>query len=67
MPTCVPQFKACPCGSCLPRRELIDAAGIFCTFVCDKCEGEERKQFNPRIFAESYDPDKPDVEFASDF
>jgi hypothetical protein len=42
--------KLCPCGSGLPRRELVDAAGIFCTFVCDKCEVEKRKHFNPSIF-----------------
>lgn len=43
-------MKTCPCGSGEPRRELIDAAGIFCTFVCDKCEQEKRKRFNRRIF-----------------
>jgi hypothetical protein len=31
-------MKLCPCGSGEPRRELVDARGIFCTFVCDKCE-----------------------------
>ena len=60
-------IKECTCGSGLPRRELIDAAGIFCAFVCDKCEKHKRMIFNPRIFAESYDPDKLDVEFANDF
>jgi hypothetical protein len=42
--------KLCPCGSGLPRRELVDAAGIFCTFVCDKCEAEKRAKFRPQIF-----------------
>ena len=43
-------MKLCPCGSGEPRRELKDAAGIFCTFVCDKCEAEKRDRFNPDIF-----------------
>jgi len=42
--------KPCPCGSGHPRRELVDAAGIFCAFVCDACEGAKRAGFNPRIF-----------------
>jgi hypothetical protein len=42
--------KPCNCGSGLYRRELLDAAGIFCTFVCDKCELEARRKFNPAIF-----------------
>ena len=43
-------MKLCPCGSGEPRRELKDAAGIFCTFVCDKCERAKRAKFNPAIF-----------------
>ena len=43
-------FKPCPCGSDLARHELVDAAGIFCAFVCDKCEREKRAKFNPAIF-----------------
>ena len=31
-------MKLCFCGSGLERRALIDARGIFCTYVCDKCE-----------------------------
>jgi hypothetical protein len=42
--------RECPCGSGHERYELRDAAGIFCTFVCEKCEGEKRKRFNPAIF-----------------
>ena len=38
------------CGSGEPRRELKDARGIFCTFVCDKCEEEKRSHFRPDIF-----------------
>lgn len=43
--------KPCSCGSGEHRRELRDAAGIFCTFVCDACEAEKRTHFNPAIFA----------------
>jgi hypothetical protein len=42
--------KLCPCGSGEPRRELSDAAGFFCAFVCDQCEAHKRDEFNPRIF-----------------
>jgi hypothetical protein len=52
--------KACPCGSGQPRRELIDARGIFCTFVCDKCERAKRQNFRPDIFTDSnYWTDEP--------
>lgn len=47
-------MKPCNCGSDLPRRDLRDARGIFCTFVCDKCEEEKRSHFRPDIFT---DPD----------
>jgi hypothetical protein len=40
----------CSCGSGDPRRALVDAAGIFCTFVCDACEEAKRDEFDPRIF-----------------
>lgn len=49
----------CNCGSGLYRRELRDARGIFCTFVCDKCEREKRDRFDPAIFAGLYDADEP--------
>ena len=53
-------MKLCPCGSGEPRRELLDARGIFCTFVCDSCELEKRKQFRPDIFTDSnYLTDEP--------
>lgn len=42
--------KPCPCSSGEPRRELRDAAGIFCQFVCERCEEAKRGFFNPRIF-----------------
>jgi hypothetical protein len=33
-------------------RELLDAAGIYCGRVCDKCEAEKRAKFRPEIFDE---------------
>jgi hypothetical protein len=42
--------KLCSCGSGEERRELRDAAGIFCTFVCNKCERRKRALFNQAIF-----------------
>jgi hypothetical protein len=44
--------ETCGCGSGEPRRELVDAAGIFCCFVCDECEQDKRKRYNPAIFRE---------------
>jgi hypothetical protein len=53
-------MKTCNCGSGLPRRELVDARGIFCAFVCDKCEKKKRAGFRPDIFTDSqYWTDEP--------
>jgi hypothetical protein len=53
-------MKRCNCGSGLYRRELVDARGIFCTFVCDKCEESKRAKFRPDIFTDSqYWTDEP--------
>lgn len=43
-------FKECNCGSHKGRYELRDAAGIFCAYVCEDCEAEKRKTYNPAIF-----------------
>jgi hypothetical protein len=52
--------KLCPCGSGEYRRELKDARGIFCTFICNKCEKEKRKKFRSDIFTDSnYWADEP--------
>ena len=59
--------KPCNCGSGQDRYELVDAAGIFCTFVCTKCEDRKKKAFDPRIFDRWYDADKADVEYSEDF
>jgi len=45
--------KLCPCGSGHARFEIVDAAGIFCTFACEACEADKRAKFNPAIFDSS--------------
>jgi len=42
--------KACPCGSGEYKYELVDARGIFCAYVCSKCEDEKRKKYRIEIF-----------------
>ena len=50
----------CRCGSGLERRELIDARGIFCAFVCDACEAGAKAKFRPDIFTDfDYWADEP--------
>lgn len=52
--------KTCTCGSGEPRRELIDARGIFCAFVCDDCAREKRARYRPEIFSDgAYEADEP--------
>ena len=41
----------CNCGSGRERYALVDAAGIFCTYVCERCEAEKRSHYNTSIFA----------------
>ena len=55
------EICTCKCGSGKPRYELIDAAGLFCAFVCEDCEAKEKQKWNPRIFEDWYDPDQNDV------
>ena len=50
--------RICNCGSGLPSYDLVDAAGIFCTYVCEKCEPQVRRKYNPSIF-------KPGTPYAS--
>lgn len=40
----------CICGSGEYRRAVHDAAGIFVTYVCDKCEVEKLDHYDPAIF-----------------
>jgi hypothetical protein len=52
--------KACPCGSGLPSRELLDARGIYCGRVCDKCEAKTREMFRSTVFTDPhYEADEP--------
>jgi hypothetical protein len=53
------KMKCCSCGSGELRRELVDARGIFCTFVCDVCEAEKRAKYRADIFV---DPNYPTIE-----
>ena len=50
----------CGCGSGLERRPLHDARGIFCCYVCDKCEYSKRGRYRPDIFEDpNYWHDEP--------
>ena len=50
----------CTCGSGLEKRPLIDARGIFCTYVCDSCEKERKDKFRPEIFKDAkYETSEP--------
>ena len=55
-----PWYRPCRCGSGLQRFELVDARGIFCTYVCDQCEAEKRREFRADIFTDAdYECDEP--------
>jgi hypothetical protein len=43
----------CMCGSGLHKYALYDARGIFCTYVCDKCEDSKAARYRPEIFTDS--------------
>ena len=60
-------MKLCNCESGLERYELVDASGIFCGYVCERCEGAKRAKYDPRIFSEFYDADRADVEWSDDY
>jgi hypothetical protein len=52
--------RLCYCGSGKPRRDLVDARGIFCAYVCDACEAEKRKGYRPEIFTDAnYEASEP--------
>ncbi len=44
------RVRLCSCGSGHESYELRDAAGIFCTFVCESCEARKRAGYDPAIF-----------------
>jgi hypothetical protein len=61
-------MKTCfRCENDKPRYELTDAAGIFCTFVCEDCEASEKAKFNPKIFTDWYDADQPEPHWVDDY
>jgi len=55
-----PISRPCDCGSEEPRYPLYDARGIFCTYVCDKCEKKVKSRYRPEIFEDgNYQCDEP--------
>lgn len=50
----------CSDGHAGARWPLSDARGIFCAYVCDRCEDWRRSQYRPDIFEDSnYWADEP--------
>ena len=50
----------CPCGSGEYPFDLLDARGIYCGKVCDKCENKKKSEFRPDIFTDgNYWADEP--------
>lgn len=54
--------RLCDCESVLYSRPLVDARGIFCTNVCDKCEDEKRSKYRPEIFEDANYAADEDIE-----
>ena len=51
---------SCPCGSGELREALHDARGIFCCYICSKCEKEIRAKYRPDILEDlNYVCDEP--------
>lgn len=46
--------RTCPCGSGLEREELLDARGIFCCYICDRCHKQAEMKYRPDVLT---DPD----------
>lgn len=44
--------RQCPCGSGLDKRDLVDARGIFCCYVCDQCEDKKMAGYRKDIFTD---------------
>lgn len=50
----------CRCGSGEHRYELVDARGIFVSYVCGACEDEVKSKYRPEIFTDgNYECDEP--------
>lgn len=53
-------LSECPCGSGKFPEAVHDARGIFCCYVCDKCQQERLSRFRADIFTDSgYEVDEP--------
>ena len=42
--------RTCKCGSNLDEFPLHDYQGIFCSYVCDKCEAAAKAKYRPEMF-----------------
>lgn len=52
--------RECPCGSGEYPKALYDARGIFCAYICEKCEQEKRARYRQDIFEDvNYWTDEP--------
>ena len=55
----VTEIPLCMCGSGKERYALDDARGIFCCYVCEDCEAENKKKYRSDIFTDSnYEADE---------
>lgn len=53
-------MRSCKCGSGRHSYELLDARGIYCARVCEKCEDEVKSRYRPDIFEDmNYWADEP--------
>jgi len=59
--------RDCSCGSGKPRYDLVDAAGVFCTYVCEDCEEKKRSNYDPRIFTHYYDADQQEPDWPEQY
>jgi hypothetical protein len=51
---------SCGCGSGLTRYALHDARGIFCGYICERCEAKTKSKYRPDIFTDAnYWHDEP--------
>jgi hypothetical protein len=56
----IDEDSRCSCGSDLEQYELVDARGISCGMVCEKCEDEKKSHYRPEVFTNgNYECDEP--------
>ena len=46
-------LEKCPCGSGESAESLLDARGIFCSYICTKCEATQQAKYRADIFVNS--------------